>query len=83
MRWARAVEPGNQELARWQDQAQQARDKDEPTLPSSIAQELACNPFMRVRQPTVAQAAATWAQRTLASPVEIFAALREWKNNFR
>ncbi len=83
MRWARAVEPDNQELARWQDQAQQAREKDEPTLPSSIAQELACNPFMRVRQPTVAQAAATWAQRRLGSPAEIFAALREWKNNFR
>ena len=83
MRWARAVEPDNEVLARWQETAQKTRDQDEPTLPSTIAQELACNPFMRVRQPTVAQAAALWAQRTLASPVEVFAALREWKNNFR
>jgi hydroxyacylglutathione hydrolase len=83
MRWARAVEPGNQALERWQAQAQQARNQDQPTLPSSIAQELACNPFMRVRQPTVAQAAAQWAQCTLATPTEVFAALREWKNNFR
>ncbi len=83
MRWARAVEPDNEVLARWQETAQKTRDQDEPTLPSTIAQELACNPFMRVRQPTVAQAAAQWAQRSLASPVEVFAALREWKNNFR
>ena len=83
MRWARAVEPDNQVLARWQEAAQKTRDQDEPTLPGTIAQELACNPFMRARQPTVAQAAAQWAQRTLASPVEVFAALREWKNNFR
>lgn len=83
MRWARTVEPDNQVLARWQEVAQRARDQDQPTLPSSIAQELACNPFMRTRHPAVAQAAAQWAQHALTSPVEVFAALREWKNNFR
>jgi hydroxyacylglutathione hydrolase len=83
MRWARTVEPDNQVLARWQEAAQKARNQDQPTLPSSIAQELACNPFMRTRHPAVAQAAAQWAQHALTSPIEVFAALREWKNNFR
>ena len=83
MRWARAVEPDNQPLQSWQARAEQQRAEGQPTLPSSIGQELSCNPFLRARQPAVAQAAALWAERTLNSPVEVFAALREWKNNFR
>lgn len=83
MRWARAVEPDNQRLQQWQALAEQQRAKGLPTLPSTIGQELSCNPFLRARQPTVALAAAQWAERTLHTPVEVFAALREWKNNFR
>lgn len=83
MRWARAVEPDNQILKDWQARAEQQRAEDQPTLPSSIGQELSCNPFLRARQPDVAQAAALWAKRPLAEPVEVFAVLREWKNNFR
>ena len=83
MRWARAVEPDNQPLQVWQARAEQQRAEGQPTLPSSIGQELSCNPFLRARQASVAQAAASWAKRPLDTPVEVFAALREWKNNFR
>jgi hydroxyacylglutathione hydrolase len=83
MRWACEVEPGNQELQRWQKIATEQRSQAIPTLPSTIGQELACNPFMRAQHPDVAQAAATWSQRELHTSVEVFAALREWKNNFR
>jgi len=83
MRWACTVEPENKDLQAWQHNASLQRDQNLPTLPSTIRQELACNPFLRTRIPAVAQAAATWAQRELDSPVEVFAALREWKNNFR
>lgn len=83
MRWARTVEPDNQALKNWQAHAEQQRAEGQPTLPSTIGQELSCNPFLRVRQPDVAQAAALWAERPLSTPVEVFAALREWKNNFR
>lgn len=83
MRWALAVEPENQSLQTWHLAATQQRESMEATVPSTIAQELACNPFMRVQQDSVAHAAAQWAKRTLETPVEIFAALREWKNNFR
>jgi hydroxyacylglutathione hydrolase len=83
MRWARVVEPDNQTLQSWQARAEQQRAEGQPTLPSSIGQELSCNPFLRARQPAVAHAAAQWAARTLDDPVEVFAALREWKNNFR
>ncbi|MDP4837908.1 MAG: hydroxyacylglutathione hydrolase [Burkholderiales bacterium] len=83
MRWALAVEPGNLTLQSWQARAEQQRAQGQPTLPSFIGQELSCNPFLRARQPEIAHAAAVWAERTLNSPVEVFAALREWKNNFR
>jgi len=83
MRWACVVEPDNVALQAWQEHANGQRQLNQPTLPSSIELELACNPFLRVRQPSVVQAASTWAQRELTSPVEVFAALREWKNNFR
>ena len=83
MRWARAVEPANVTLQRWEANAEQLRLKNQPTLPSSIGQELSCNPFFRTQQTDVAHAAAVWAERTLKTPVEVFAALRAWKNNFR
>jgi len=83
MRWARTVEPDNQILEEWQAHAEKQRAEGLPTLPSTIGLELSCNPFLRARQPEVAQAAAQWAERTLNTPVEVFTALREWKNNFR
>jgi hydroxyacylglutathione hydrolase len=83
MRWASVVEPDNLDLQHWQARAKQQRAEGLPTLPSSIGLELSCNPFLRARQSGVAQATAQWAQRTLETPVEVFAALREWKNNFR
>ena len=83
MRWACEVEPSNKALQRWQKTATDQRSQAIPTLPSTIGQELACNPFMRAQHPDVAQAATTWSQRELHTPVEVFAALREWKNNFR
>jgi len=80
LRWALQVEPDNAALqARWQD-AQALRAQCLPTLPSSIALELETNPFLRTLQDTVAQAASHHAGRELDSSVDVFAALREWKN---
>jgi hydroxyacylglutathione hydrolase len=83
LRWALAVEPDNRDTQQAQAWARQRREKNLPTLPSSIGQELQINPFLRTRQPRVAQAAAAWAGHPLASPVEVFAALRQWKNEFK
>ena len=83
MRWALTVEPTNQALQTWHQSAQQQREHNQPTVPSTLGQELACNPFMRARQEPVARAATHWAKRELNTPIEVFAALREWKNSFR
>jgi hydroxyacylglutathione hydrolase len=52
------------------------------TLPSTIARELTINPFLRCAEsPVVANARAHGALSS--EPVAVFAALREWKNQFR
>ena len=57
------------------------RARNEPTLPSTIGEELATNPFLRCAEPDVIAAAEHHAGRKLKSTVEVFAEVREWKNN--
>lgn len=58
------------------------RDANLPTLPSTIASELACNPFLRCDQPAVIAAAAARLGRAPADGVETLATLRSWKDGF-
>ena len=60
-----------------------AAGENVPTVPSTIADELDTNPFLRWASPEVIASASNLAGRPLASPVEVFTAVREWKNNFR
>uniref|UniRef100_UPI003F79503F hydroxyacylglutathione hydrolase C-terminal domain-containing protein n=1 Tax=Acidovorax sp. BL-A-41-H1 TaxID=3421102 RepID=UPI003F79503F len=54
------------------------------TLPSRMDLERDINPFLRVRQPAVAQAARDHdAQVPENDAVAVLAALRQWKNEFR
>jgi hydroxyacylglutathione hydrolase len=82
IRFAQAVEPGNRALdaRKERDTAKQLRG--EPTLPSTIADELATNPFLRCRVPDVVASAEKHAGRALANEVDVFAEIRAWKNNF-
>ena len=68
----------------WDRQArEEAKRKDGlPTLPSTMAQEHATNPFLRAPMPAVRAAAEQHAGRPLAGDVEAFAVLRDWKNAF-
>jgi hydroxyacylglutathione hydrolase len=82
LRFARAVEPDNVALAERQAREAARRERGEPTVPSSIAVELATNPFLRWTEPRVIAAAERHAGRALADPVAVFAEIREWKNRF-
>jgi hydroxyacylglutathione hydrolase len=57
------------------------RQADRPTLPSSLAGERACNPFLRVDAPGV-QASLRERGVDVADRVACFAALRSWKDGF-
>jgi hydroxyacylglutathione hydrolase len=83
LKFATAVEPGNAQLIHYRQQCEQRRSRGEPTLPSTIALENGINPFLRTRQPAVAQAAHAYGGADEADPVAVFAALRQWKNEFR
>jgi hydroxyacylglutathione hydrolase len=52
-----------------------------PSVPSTIAEERATNPFLRSAMPAVVAAAG--ARGAAGDPVSVFAAIRAWKNDFR
>ncbi len=82
LRFAQAAEPDNSVLSNRVSEETQKRDKGMPTLPSTIALELATNPFLRFGEPKLAGAAATRLGRRPSDAVEVFATLRSWKDNF-
>lgn len=82
LRFARAVEPGNEALAKYHSQCEALRAQGEPTLPSRIAVEREINPFLRCAVPEVVDAALAQGANGAQAPA-VFAALRRWKNEFR
>ena len=84
LRFACAVEPGNQALLHYLSDCEALRAQGLPTLPSRIATERNINPFLRTRESAVAQAAQAFDARVNpADAVQVLAALRQWKNDFR
>src|SRR4051812_44036116 len=80
--FAKAVEPGNARLLERERSDAKLRERDLPTLPSTIAKEKATNPFLRVREPAVIESASKYLGRRAGDPAGVFAALRQWKNQF-
>jgi hydroxyacylglutathione hydrolase len=83
LRFAEAVEPDNADVRARTSREQVKRDRGEPTLPSTIGDELATNPFLRAGLTNVAAAATKRAGRPMNGAVDVFATLREWKNGFQ
>ena len=81
-RFATVVEPGNLALRRRSEEARTMRNRGLPTLPSTLADELATNPFLRVDEPEVRQSLHARLGREPADSVEAFAELRRWKDGF-
>ena len=86
LRFAATVEPRNTALQAYMAECQQLREQGAPTLPAQLGKELQINPFLRARHPDVRLAVAQHAGLSATEQtddVAVFAALREWKNNFR
>ena len=83
VRFARAVEPHNAELAAWEARVDALRAAGTPTVPTTIAQEREVNPFLRSRVPAVREAVAAHAGGVAGNDSAAFGALRGWKDNFR
>jgi hydroxyacylglutathione hydrolase len=80
--FARAAEPDNAELPAFEARCKALRDRGQPTVPSTIAQERAMNPFVRVGTPGVIATASRRAGKPLTDPAAVLGAIREWKNSF-
>lgn len=82
LRFAAAVEPGNPAISQRTENERRKREQQQPTLPSTLALELATNPFLRCAAPTVIRSVHERAPEA-SSPEEVFTVLREWKNHFK
>jgi hydroxyacylglutathione hydrolase len=82
LRFARAVEPGNRAVASSEPECRALRDRSLPTLPALLERERSVNPFLRCAEPAVVEAARARGAGSTAA-VDVFAAIRQWKNEFR
>lgn len=81
--FALAAEPENQARDRLVTNLRQRRAMDEPSLPSSLAIETACNPFLRIDMPSLRAGLGVHLGRDIEDRIERFAELRRWKDGFR
>jgi hydroxyacylglutathione hydrolase len=82
MQFAKTVEPANAALAAREKRDQALRDRGLPTLPSTLADEKATNPFLRCLEPAVIESANKYLGSRIGDPVSVFSAIRKWKNEF-
>lgn len=82
LRFAMAVDADNKDLADYQAQCMALRAQNKPTLPTSIAQELLINPFLRTRQVALMSSARHF-DAAAQDETSVFAAIRHWKNQFK
>jgi len=83
LRFAAAADPGNAEVTAALAEVTAARARDEMTVPTTLGRERRINPFLRCRRPALRASAERHAGRELPTTVEVFAAVRAWKDGFR
>ena len=82
LEFAMAVDENNAALKLVQKKCKDKRSASQVTLPTTLAQEAAINPFLRVDDKAVIASAKKYKANELHHPSEVFAALRQWKNDF-
>jgi hydroxyacylglutathione hydrolase len=78
IRFAKTIEPGNKALAARERQVTEQLAQDKPTVPSTLGEEKAANPFLRADVPEVAKAVGMDG----APAGQVFAEIRNRKNKF-
>ena len=74
------VEPDSRALEQRRVRVQRMRHAGRPSVPSTLAEELATNPFLRLNVAGVKAAAERFTGQALDSPAQVFTALRRWKD---
>jgi hydroxyacylglutathione hydrolase len=81
--FAAAVEPDHAPIRDEIARIRALRAQGLPSLPSTIGHERRLNPFLRTGTAAVAAAARRQSGQPLATDLEVFTALRRWKDGFR
>lgn len=81
-RFAAVVEPGSSALAAHVARARDALARSGCSLPTTLDDEKAANPFLRTAQPAVREAVQAHTGRRAVDDVDVLAALRAWKDVF-
>lgn len=82
LKFAREIEPGNEAITERTQKDLTKRNRGRPTLPSTIGIEKATNPFLRANRENVMQRLEELGLLKNRTPVDSFAAMREWKNTY-
>lgn len=80
--FASTVEPHNKAISERLHEVRAQRQQQLPTVPATLATEKLTNPFLRCHEQGIASAVSNHVDKELSDPVEVFAALRQWKDNF-
>jgi len=81
-RFAAAAEPNNPARDVLMRRVMRLRAVDEPSLPSDIGTEKACNPFLRVDDPCILSGLDAYLGDAPKTRLARFTALRAWKDAF-
>ncbi|OGV28311.1 MAG: hydroxyacylglutathione hydrolase [Legionellales bacterium RIFCSPHIGHO2_12_FULL_37_14] len=77
LKFATMVEPLNEDIKACLSQVYSLREKDLPSLPSTLAQEKKTNPFLRCNVEALKESIG----QNINEPVKVFEYLRKWKNS--
>lgn len=80
--FARAVSPDDQSIRDRLSRTATKRRHSRPTVPTPLYIETETNPFLRCDDAAIKASVEAHSGKTLSSTVEVFAEMREWKNNF-
>lgn len=80
--FALTISPEDKHFNQHQEYIAKQRAANLPTLPTSIEQERKVNPFMRVEDALIAKLVSDHTKMSTDTPVEVFAAMRHWKDVF-
>lgn len=85
LRFAAQLEPGNNAISERAARVARLRSENMPSAPSTLAEELRTNPFLRSAEPSLGQYLKSIGHPAETGPagrVEVFAAVRELRNHF-
>lgn len=82
LKFAASVEPDNTAIQERLRLAEETQNLNQPTVPATLAEERQTNPFLRCAEPEVIAAASQFSGKNLNEAADVFAAIRQWKDNF-